>query len=175
MNVIFSTPISSTLVLRVSTSLMLPGTILTKAGSFVSVDDISINSICGAYDISLLYPISEMLMDDLVTIAEISYAKFSEPVNKDLKILFCEILSLPIILRISERCLGSRFGFMLRGLCNFSHLNLALFRGTYPYILTSARAYISFQKSKFSFKRGIRSFNAMLSSIASPYVFTLFG
>jgi len=98
MNVIFSMPISSTLVLKVSTSLMLSGTILTKAGSFVSVDDISISFICRAYYISLLYPISEMLMDDLVIVAEISYAKFSEAVNRDLKILFCEILSLPIIL-----------------------------------------------------------------------------
>jgi len=54
-----------------------------------------------------------------------SYAKFSEPpVNNYLKILFCEILSLHIILGTSYRCLSSRFGIMFNALYNFSYLNL---------------------------------------------------
>jgi len=69
-------------------------------------------------------------MDDLVTMADISYVKFLEPVNNDLKILFCEILSLPIVLSTSDRCFGSRFGFILKELYSFSHLNFALFKGT---------------------------------------------
>jgi hypothetical protein len=129
---------------------------LTNARSFESFNDI-ISSICYKYFFFIVSNI-RYIYDDLVTITIKSYAKFSEPpVNNYLKILFCEILSLHIILGTSYRCLSSRFGIMFNALYNFSYLNLA-FSMEHIHISLPLLIKNFLKKLKISFRRGIRSF-----------------
>jgi len=94
------------LVLSISASFILPGMILTIDGRFVSADEIKIIQSAECFPFPYYIQYQYIFLDDLVTMADISYAKFLEPANNDLKILFCEILLLPINLSTSDRCFG---------------------------------------------------------------------